>query len=226
MRIHPDRPDLFLFDETDLAEDPPLPQLAPHAEPVARVIRWAREYLSVPHPELGRAGPVCPYVPSSLRSALFLVAVAPGAPRGPAEVADTVLLHRDWFHQIEPRDGREAQLKTILMLFPDMPVIDAPTLIDATQEMLKPAFVADGLMIGQFHQAPPDQGGLWNPDFRPLRSPVPLLAIRHMVASDLPFLAGDRRFVASYLTQFRGTLPTRYRTEAATLASAFGLGAA
>jgi hypothetical protein len=34
--------------------------------------------------------------------------------------------------------------------------------------------------------------GLRNPDFRPLRSPVPMLAIRHMVESDLLFMTRPR----------------------------------
>ena len=71
-----------------------------------------------------------------------------------------------------------------------------------------------GLMLGQFHPLPPAEGGLWNPDFRPLRSPVPLLAIRQMVPSDLPFLTGEVEFLDSYLRVFRDRLNDRQRAEA------------
>jgi hypothetical protein len=45
------------------------------------------------------------------------------------------------------------------------------------------------MMIGEFwpgHTMP----GLHNHSFRPLAAPVPMLAIRHMVVSDLLFLSG------------------------------------
>ena len=177
---------------------------------------WAHSYLSEPHPELGRPGRVCPFVPGSLRSRNFFVAVEPGKAEG---VTGTVLRYRDWFRALEPHDGAEAQFKTVLILFPDV----APTLIDATQEVLKPAFVDAGLMLGQFHPVPPDEGGLWNPDFRPLRSPVPLLAIRHMVASDLPFLTRDRRHLESYLARFRHTVPARLQKRLSAAAANHGL---
>jgi hypothetical protein len=42
-------------------------------------------------------------------------------------------------------------------------------------------------MLGEFHPFSPTPG-LRNSHFRPLRSPVPLLAIRHIVESDVDFL--------------------------------------
>jgi hypothetical protein len=69
-----------------------------------------------------------------------------------------------------------------------------------------------GLMLGEFH-ANNESPGLRNPDFRPLRSPIPMLAIRHMVDSDLPFLiretyAPEERsaFLRSYLFRLGGAL--------------------
>ncbi len=43
-------------------------------------------------------------------------------------------------------------------------------------------------MIGFMH-ATNDAPGLWNQDFRPLRAPLPVLAIRHLVEQDAPFAA-------------------------------------
>jgi len=34
----------------------------------AALLDWLKDYISVPHPEIGRSGPVCPFVPLSLRS--------------------------------------------------------------------------------------------------------------------------------------------------------------
>ena len=67
-------------------------------------------------------------------------------------------------------------------------------------------------MIGQFYPGCAENG-LWNPDFRPLDSPLPMLAIRHMVESDLPFLTRETdppeersSFLRSYLFRLGGAL--------------------
>jgi hypothetical protein len=45
--------------------------------------------------------------------------------------------------------------------------------------------------------------GLWNPDFRPLRAPMPVLAVRHLVEQDAPFAARHPLLMAPYLARFR-----------------------
>ncbi len=67
-------------------------------------------------------------------------------------------------------------------------------------------------MIGQFHPRC-DNPGLWNTDFRPLRSPLPLLAIRRMVVFDLPFLTEDTGHFEAWLGHFASHLPPRIRTQ-------------
>jgi hypothetical protein len=69
-----------------------------------------------------------------------------------------------------------------------------------------------GLLVGEFHAANANPG-LHNPDFRPLRSPVPMLAIRHLVESDLAFLNRDfypvslrATYLRSYLFRLGGKL--------------------
>jgi hypothetical protein len=83
-------------------------------------------------------------------------------------------------------------------------------ILDALQARLKERFVREGLMVGQFHPQC-EQGGLWNTDFRPLRAPIPLLAIRQMVTSDLPFLLGSPAHVSAYLHRFAPGIPTHVR---------------
>ena len=74
-----------------------------------------------------------------------------------------------------------------------------------------------GMMLGEFHSMN-DSPGLRNPEFRPLRSPVPMLAIRLMVESDLPFMTRDQytyeeraAFLRSYLYRLGSSLkPARF----------------
>lgn len=211
MRTFSADPSCYLIELADLERDP-LPDIVRHnLQPVTQIVDWAKDYLCNPHTELGRDGPVCPFVPYSLESCLFFITLQRGRTVTRKDVYTTIMKYRDWFLEIEPREGKASRYKTILVLFPDIPAEDAPQIIDATQADLKPEFVAKGLMIGQFHQLPPKDSGLWNPDFRPLKSPVPLLAIRHMVPSDFPFLTKDRRFVLSYLEIHGNNIPKKQK---------------
>ena len=218
---HPVQPEFFLLDEHDaLGDSLPVDLPAPHERAVREVFGWARDYLVRPHPDLGRPGPVCPFVSASLHHDAFLVTTHPGDAPPQPKVVEVVRMHRDWFLELAPVDTPAAKLKTILIAFPDLPVAAAPGIVDTTQAELKPSFVEHGIMLGQFHPLPPEAPGLWNPEFRPLRSPVPLLAIRHMVATDLPFLADDPRWVAAYTRRFGNRSDGRRRAETTSLSSA------
>jgi len=173
--------------------------------PLAQILAWVRDYLALPHPELGRRGAVCPFVPDALKvDSIQLAEVADGEATLES-IAGVIAAYRDLFLVTEPTDGPGAFQKAFLIVFSSLAATQGGSaLVDKVQYRLKRYFVERGLMLGEFHsenQSP----GLRNPDFRPLRSPIPMLAIRHMVDSDLPFLAradypaGDR---AAFLRAF------------------------
>ncbi|MFX0592106.1 DUF6875 domain-containing protein [Melissospora conviva] len=223
MLTHARHPEHVLVEQRDLlTADVPAP-VADVAAQLRAVLEWAREYLCGPHPELGRKGPVCPFAQGSLERGTFFLAVHRGEAPTPETLAETLLIYRDWFRELPPVTGPAAQFKTVLLTFPDLAPQWAQAVVDETQARLKPRYVAEGLMIGEFHAGPPDKGGLWNPDFRPLRSPVPLLAIRHMVATDLPFLTDDAAALRSYLQRFGTGTPAVLRQRAAAAAHRLGL---
>jgi len=179
------------------------------------ILCYIRNFLGKAHPAVGRAGPVCPFVPKALRkNSLYL-----GVVRFPQEekqkvtqqqMATLVKKYADKFEKLEPTTGRARQFKAIVLIFPDVALADAPTLIDGVQRLCKPDFVARGLMVGEFHlrnNAP----GLRNDKFYPLRTPIPCLAMRHMVPTDLAFLNVDDyeeplrlKFLRSFLDVFGG----------------------
>ncbi|MEM9595409.1 MAG: DUF6875 domain-containing protein [Acidobacteriota bacterium] len=181
------------------------------------IVRWLRGFLANPHPELGRSGPVCPFMPKALRlDTLYLTCVRnPGGQPMVDQMTDTVRRYRDVFLNLEPRTGDEAIDKSLLMLFPDVQCDQANELIDSVQQRLKPDYTRFGLMLGEFHERNMTPG-LRNPEFFPLRSPVCMLVIRHMVESDLPFLErpddspGARvGFLRSYLRRLGGRMSER-----------------
>jgi hypothetical protein len=224
MRTHPTDPELFLVEPSDLGRDPLPERVREHLEPVSRILQWANDYLCRPHPELGRAGAVCPFTRPALRRDLLLLTVCPGADLSADQVVDLVRRHRDWFLQMEPREMPLAQYKFTGIIFPDLAEGAYLDLIEATQARLKPEYVPLGLMIGEFHPGPPKQAGLWNADFRPLRSPLPLLGTRHMVPTDWPFLREDHAYVAAYLERIAEPLfPVRIIDDIRAAAERFGL---
>ncbi|WP_436494701.1 DUF6875 domain-containing protein [Actinokineospora sp. HUAS TT18] len=211
MLTNPSDPDRILIEVDDVEHDLLPAEFAPYAPQLRTILDWARVYLTRPHESLGRKGSVCPFVQASIDRRKFYLAVFPGRPRDLGDVATALLPYRDWFLDLAPRAQAGSQLATILVLFPDLLPDDIDLVIDGSQETLKTDYVERGLMIGEFHDGPPDKGGLWNPDFRPLNSPVPLLAIRHMVPTDFPFLRDSRDHTLAYLRQFASQVPSSVR---------------
>lgn len=186
---------------------------------MATTVEWVRTFLARPHPDVGRSGPVCPFTPAALALDTIWLTEFTENTSDPARLIEVVGQYRDLFFDIEPREGSAAINKTVLVVFPNLGP-DAAALVDDVQKQLKPSFVDLGLMLGEFH-AKNESPGLRNPDFRPLRSPVPMLAIRQMVETDLPFL---RRyidepqvrvsFLRSYLRRLGGTVRRNYFDQA------------
>lgn len=223
MLIHAERPDLYLIELADVLASPPPEPIRESIEPLRRIVAWAREFLCRSHPELGREGPVCPYVEASMRKHVFYLTVTRGRDYTPADVERIIMGLRDWFLELEPQQGPGRTFKTILCLFPDFEAGDLSPLIDGVQAKLKNEYVPLGVMVGEFHDRPPEKAGLWNPEFRPLAAPVPMLVVRHMVATDFAFLRDDRGLMRHYLDRFGAEVPAHLREEVAAVAARFGL---
>jgi GGDEF domain-containing protein len=181
-------------------------QIDDTADPVlVQTAEWVRNVIARPHPNLGRRGAVCPYVPPALKKEIVWLAVERVAHASEQVVDAHVRPYRDVILDLEPTAGEAANLKTIIVLFPDVIPAQAARVIDGAQISMKPYFVERGLMLGEFHPMS-ESRGLHNAAFRPLRSPVPAIVIRYMMAQDLEFLLRDedslearRQFLSHYL---------------------------
>jgi hypothetical protein len=192
-------------------------------EVLTLVLNWVDGFLARPHSQLGRSGKVCPFVPDALiRGALQLTVLRLEDDRrnNLAEIERIVLGLLDRFMEGEGPDTNTNMYRSLIMIFPDVSAEDAPFLIDGTQRKLKAEFVRHGLMLGEFHPLS-NQPGLRNPEFRPLRSPVPLMAIRHMVESDIDFLnrsddppSQRLQFLTAYLNSIGSALSPANRMKA------------
>jgi hypothetical protein len=179
--------------------------LAPYQ---GRIRQWATEYLVAPHADLGRTGPVCPFSAASISKETFWVGCVDRADLTAEDIEEIVAEMIPVFHGLPPVDGPDAVVKSILILFPE---ITDYSIIDEAQRYLKEKSIPVGLMIGQFYPGC-EEPGVRNSEFRPLQSPIPLLAIRYMVSSDFPFLTPKTRWVEAYLKKFAPSVPPAVRT--------------
>ena len=149
--------------------------------------QWLEHFLAKPHPALGRTGLVCPFVPRALKMETIQMVEVSTQGLTQTELEALVKDCRETFLNQFPQQGSLAIYKALLLIFPDIQN-EQCGVVDQIQQKLKPFFVEKGLMIGEFHRFN-HSPGLHNPDFRPLQSPVPMLAIRFMTEADLPFLS-------------------------------------
>lgn len=174
----------------------------------AAFTRWVDEHLTRPHPDLGRDGPVCPFVRAGVVHDLFWAGLATGGDR--LDTADLRCIAGDALDEYrglcaEHPEG--AKQLTLVTLFPGLTRYER---IDAAHEALKSDAVRQGFMLGQFYPGC-DIPGLWNRDFHPLDSPVPMLVLRPMMSTDFPFLAGRTEWLYAYFTHLAPELPRRLR---------------
>jgi len=193
---------LSLIDARDVLAGTRLDGLPVDAHrPLLDVACWLEDFLNRPHPLLGRSGEVCPWTRRTLDLGKLLL--APIATDEPAEVDRILYALLDEFSSTEPTNGADAAFRSIVSIFHRIAPRHAAEFIVATHARLKPAFLDRGLMLGEFYPTC-RKPGLRNPEFRPLRAPVPLLVIRQMVEPDVEFLLDRDEFVEAYLRTHRG----------------------
>lgn len=177
----------------------------------ARIALWVQSFLMRPHADLGRLGDVCPFTSQAAKIGTARIGVWNGGPDAEAILALMEAAVRAFDRMPCPKGM--AQFKTIIIGFPNCTDEAGLKVLKQTQDKLEPHSVFRGKMIGFFRPDAPDQG-LINPNFRPMQSPVPLLAIRLMVEGDAPFVVRHRRLTPIYLAKFPRTALQRLFTAA------------
>ncbi|TDV43716.1 DUF6875 domain-containing protein [Actinophytocola oryzae] len=147
-------------------------------------MRWVDEWVTQPHPDLGRPGAVCPQLAPAIRAqTVWLVALTvAGYTPAHAVGAGTVLM--EVFDDLAA--GPDRSSTALLGFFPELPDEHAATLIDGGHRELRTAFVERGLMLGEFH-ARSTVGGVHNRALRVMRCPAPMFAVRVMTPHDVVF---------------------------------------
>jgi hypothetical protein len=167
-----------------------------------KVADWIKSFVVRPHKDLGREGPVCPFVPESLeRKTLWLTSEHIAA----RSVADVTRLMKDYktrLLQAQPLDGDGVNSKVIVIVFPDLPADRARGLFgDVLQQLAVPSYVEDGVLFGPFYEG--NEGtAIYNSRFRPFQSPVPFLFVRLGVISDWKFFLDNDDLLKSWAHRY------------------------
>ncbi len=151
------------------------------------VADWIKTYVVKPHKDLGRAGPVCPFVPGALERKTLWLAPEQIADRDVPDVVELINGYQRLFLDAQPTDGDDANYKVIVVVFTDLSADRAQGVFDdVLQHLAVPSYVEDGIVFGPFYEGH-EGTAIYNSSFRPFRSPVPFLFVRHGVISDWKF---------------------------------------
>ncbi|MFN3671726.1 MAG: DUF6875 domain-containing protein [Bosea sp. (in: a-proteobacteria)] len=186
-------------------EQPPLLTLSQARDSgdaaMATLLGWVESYLMNGHAELGRVGAVCPFTRQAARLDSVRLGIATATPEREDEVFALARASFERLDSIPVKPGM-AHFRTVIIGFPHCADAAGVAMLQRVQARHKYYSLSRNRMVGLMHansQAP----GLWNGAFRPLRAPLPVLAVRHMVEHDAPFAARHPLLLLPYLARFR-----------------------
>jgi uncharacterized protein DUF6875 len=167
---------------------------------LAIVDSWLTEYISARHPEIGRIGPICPFVAPSRKNRTMEIRVRFVGRSPTLELIEEIARSSLREFGLITWQGRNPMLRAVIVVLPDLRSEDTK-LLDEAQTRVKDEFVEQGLMVGQFHENC-EVTAARNPDFTVSRAPVPVLAIRTIALHDIFFLSEHRHWFEKYREKF------------------------
>jgi heptaprenyl diphosphate synthase len=169
---------------------------------LSTVLGWLREYVSEPSSQIGRTGPICPFVPSALRDNAVRFSFYYGIDgSNPADVRELLIDElREFDSTAAPASRAGTSLASLLVVLPDTGR-DGWAVMDEVYGDLKEFAVGHALMVGQFHPICAEPA-VRNPAFPVSRSPVGLFAARRMAPHDILFLHADPQWFGVYQERF------------------------
>jgi hypothetical protein len=182
---------LFTYDEACAA--------AP-GETLAVLTDWMTTYPMSGHPDLGRTGSVCPFLKKAALIDTLRVGVCEARPEDEDEVFTLIRRSFGVMKRIPAPPGKE-RLGTIVYGFPNCASPEGLAMLERVYKRHKYYTLFRSLMIAYFHPGS-EAHGLWNPDFRPMRAPMPVLGMRYLIEQDAVFAAKHHLMLAPYLMRF------------------------
>jgi hypothetical protein len=178
---------LFLLE--DLEDSSRTSKLADSDLDSLRIVTdWINTFVTQPHKDLGRSGPVCPFVPGSLERKALWLAPEHIANQSAADLVHLVNDYKALLLRGQSGGADDAIYKAILLVFTDVSADRANDDLNDVhmQDLNQPAYADDGVVLGQFHERN-EGSAVRNPNFHPFRAPIPFLLMRLAVTGDWVF---------------------------------------
>lgn len=173
-----------------------LQMLAADDEALEPVNAWLTSYVTQPHPDLGRTGPVCPFVAPAVSAGTVFFASYRFDGEPSLERMNRALEEALRCFQLLAWQEEKVELASLIVIFPDLEQDDWH-LIDDGHSASKTKFVEAGCMLGQFHPEC-EEPAARNPAFPVNRAPLPLMVIRHIASHDILFLDENPHWVEQF----------------------------
>lgn len=167
-------------------------------EELNSIKNWISEFLCNPHPSLGRTGNVCPFAREAIDKDSIYFTLENSFYLDKEHEIKKITNQIRLFKELKIDNNED--YKVIINAYPYINKSEYNK-IELIQNELKPVFVEESLMIGQFYPGCKEKG-LWNDNFFPLDSPISFLAIRNMAITDIAFLMSNNYFIEKYLQHF------------------------
>ena len=174
------------------------------------VADWIKTFVASPNKDLGRAGPVCPFVPGALERKTLWLAPEHLSDRSVPDVAELMNRYRSILLRAQPTEGEGTSYKALVVVLTDLSAARASHYLDDVQiqNLKRLSYVEDGVVFGDFH-ARNEGAAIRNPSFQPFKSPVPFLLMRHAVVSDWMFFLDNDDWLSSWSRRFgESAVPT------------------
>jgi hypothetical protein len=167
------------------------------------VAHWIKTFVAKPNKDLGRAGPVCPFVPRAWECKTLWLAPEQIANRSVSDVVQLMNGYKKLLLRAQPIEGDDANYKAIVVVFTDLSADRARDCLDDAQiqHLKKPSYVEDGVVLGEFHERN-EGSAAHNPSFQPFKAPVPFLLLRHAVISDWVFFLDNEDWLSIWARRF------------------------
>ena len=167
------------------------------------VAGWIESFVIKPHPELGRAGPVCPIVPHALEHETLWLAAEEVDNRSAADVVTLVNGYKELLLRLQPAPDDDTSYKALVIVFSGLTADRARECFDdiQMQDFKRLSYEQHGVVVGEFHERN-EGAAVRNPGFQPFKAPVPFLLMRHAVVRDWVFFLDNEDWFGLWARRF------------------------
>ena len=167
------------------------------------VANWVKTFVAGPNKNLGRAGPVCPFVPRACERKTLWLAPEQVANQSVPDLVQLVSGYKRLLLRAHPIEGDEANYKAILIVFTDVSADRAKEYLDDVQiqRLKRLSYAEDGVVLGEFHERN-EGAAIRNLSFQPFKAPMPFLLMRLAVISDWMFFLDNKDWLTFWARRF------------------------